>query len=126
MKRKLFVVTAALMAVIMIVCALGSCSIPFFGGEEEKLPDISVDDVFGTWERISDQGKEVFIFTDNMKYTQNYSGAVNRGTFSVSGNEITTVSETGTTRTHVTQFSEDKNTMSWGSGSFKVDYTRKK
>lgn len=126
MKRRLFTVAAAVMAVIMIVCALGSCSLPFFGGEEEKLPDISVDDVIGTWERASDQGKETFIFTNNMKYTQNYAGAVNRGTFSVSGNEITTESETGTKRTHVAQFSEDKNTMSWGSGSFKVDYIRKK
>ena len=129
MKRKFLIITAVFMVFAMVM-ALGSCDAlsGLFGEPEPPAPDIDINDVYGTWEREISGGTEVYVFSENMRYTRTKLGATNMGTYSVSGNELTTTASENTrdVSVHIVRFSEDKNTMTWGEGSIKSEFTRKK
>ena len=124
MKRKLSVIISVFMIISMIAFA-GGCSL--FGGEETPAPDIELSDLIGTWTRETDQGTESYAFKEDMTCVHNSYKGSSLGEYSISGNELTEVyRETHTNRTHFVRFSEDKNTMYWGSGSTMTEYTRSK
>ena len=127
MKRKLLVLTAIFMVLTLIFTA-GSCEGAFDAlfGTPEPAPDIDPKDVVGTWTRELSGGTETFTFSDSMKYVHNKLGVTGMGTYTVSGNTITTTASENSRNvsTHIVRFSEDKNTMTWGEGSIQAVYTR--
>lgn len=126
MKRFISVLMAVVM-VFTVVCALSGCdALDSLFGEEEPAPDIDINDLYGTWSRELSTGTETYVFNTNMKFShsKNGSGAM-IGNYSVSGAEVTlTTKEDRDPSTHVVRFSEDKNTMIWGNGSVKSEFTR--
>ena len=121
MKRLLRTI-ALVIAVFTVIAVIGSCDL---FGEKEPIPDIVLEDLVGTWKRELSNGDETYLFTDNMKYVRSKLGDVEKGTFTISGCNLTvTSSETKKDVLHIVRFSEDKNTMIWGDGPVTAEYKR--
>lgn len=121
MKRFLRMI-ALVIAVFTVIAVIGSCDL---FGEKEPIPDIVLADLVGTWKRELANGDETYMFTDNMKYVRSKLGDVEKGTFSISGCNLTiTSSETKKDVLHIVRFSDDKNTMTWGDGPVTAEYKR--
>ena len=120
--KRIFKILAVLLGVFAIIAAVGGCDL---FGEKEPIPDIVLDDLVGTWKRELANGDEIYKFYDNMNYNRSKVGDIEKGTFSISGSELTvTSSETNKPVVHIVRFSEDKNTMIWGDGPVTAEYKR--
>ncbi len=129
MKRKLLVIAAIFMVFTLIFTA-GSCEPlealgELFGGSE-PAPDIDPADVLGRWTREASFGRETYTFYDDGKYTHTKAGDASQGDYQISGNEITTrpYENSKGTSTHITRFSDDKKTMTWGEGPVQNIFTK--
>ncbi len=115
-------IAAMLLGLIAVIAVVGSCDL---FAEKEPIPDIVLDDLVGKWKRELSNGDEIYNFYDNMNYNRSKLGDIEKGTFSISGSELTvTSSETKKPVTHIVRFSEDKNTMIWGDGPVTAEYKR--
>lgn len=126
MKRKILVL-AAIFAVFAMIFAIGSCeALESLFAEPEPAPDIDINDVYGTWTREASFGTETYTFHTNGKYSHLKAGDVSQGNYTVSGNEITTrpFENSRGASTHITRFSEDKKTMTWGEGAVQSIFTK--
>lgn len=125
MKKTLKIAVSLFLVFAMVFCA-GGCEL---FQEEEPAPDITLDQLLGTWtryvERTTDSYTETYTFTDKMKFTKVGQTGPSQGTFTIEGNTIslkTTMAKNPTT--HVVRFYDDDNTMKWGSGAVVSEYTR--
>ncbi len=115
-------ILALILSIFVIIAAVGSCDL---FGKKEPIPDIVLEDLCGSWKRELSNGDEIYNFVDNMKYNRSKLGDIEKGTFTISGCELTvTSSETKKPVVHIVRFSEDKNTMIWGDGPVTAEYKR--
>ena len=117
--KKILRFSVLILSVIMIVTAAAGCSLS--GGSDEPAPDITVDQVIGSWEYQYGTSVESYIFNSNMTYSKSYLGATGenvyvRGTFEVSGNKLILTNDVKEKSEHEVRFPDEK-TMKWGSGA---------
>ncbi len=120
MKRTILRLTAIILT-LAAVFALSGC----FGEEKEPLPDIVLEDLYGTWTRVSSSVSEKYTFSENMKYSRVRDGDYSNGTYSVSGSILTLKPDAVENPTdHTVEIKGD--TMIWGYSSIKSEFKRQK
>ena len=116
MKRKSVILTAVLLLAAFVLCC-AAC------GQQETLPNIKAEEIYGVWSREISTGTETYTFFENMKYSHDKAGAISYGTYSISGATLTLENKDTKAKTeHSVRIAGD--TMTWGSGGTKAEYTR--
>ena len=122
--KKLLSVILVITALFAVLAMIAGCT-----GGTEPPPEVSVEELKGTWIYTKENGEFVrYTFGDNNRYTVRSTlsgqGLTGMGDYELDGNKVKLTPSEGTDKsTHeITKF--DGKTMTWGSGSFAREYVK--